>query len=387
MSASLPHAPGSDAGAESARICPECGRQITHDRQLLRTRRHWKWACVALLLFLAADAARNVPRSQITGIAAFLPGWILLAGLPGDPPSPGMPLTRVSGDQAWWYEFYFRYAADEATLKPMWGISRRILAWGAARAVRASAGNPGRFNAAFVLAQVDPAAPERFDEALRPVVIAACSDAAYATCSSYQDIGLHKGNIGRRDETVSYTAFSRPRQLRFEYLSQHPMQSTFSMRGVIWQNGGNANMWWTLRPAIEESPDLTMPIASFTGVSSSLAYTVPMRLLGKGRGGISVTELKPDDVCDGRACYHIRQRLGTWIEDVWIDKSTFGILRIERGQPFKDITVYRPRFNVPVDALAFQFDPARQENTPLADGEKACDELRPLLEKRRTDEK
>src|SRR6185436_16171664 len=41
--------------------CPECGRQIKHERRLLRTRRRWGWAAASILLLLAAAAIAIKP--------------------------------------------------------------------------------------------------------------------------------------------------------------------------------------------------------------------------------------------------------------------------------------------------------------------------------------
>ena len=371
--------------AESAPlcVCPECGRQIQVEGQMLRTRRRWKWVACAVLLLVIADEARSVARAGRTGWAAFVPGLVLLAFVPGDPPMPGPPQPGTRSDQLWWQEVYGRYANDDLVFKPMWPASRIALAWGAFRAVGKSTSSRTKYIAAFVLAQVDADAPARFEGSTRAMVVAACSDAVYATCSSYEDVGLHKGNIGVRAETVCFTAFRRPDRFRFEYLSGHPMQRKLTVRGVIWQDGAKPKMWWTIKPTVEESPDLRMPIASFTGVSSSTANTVPRRLLRQGYGGLGAAELLADEVFDGRECYRIREVSSFMTEVRWIDKRTFGILRIERAAPFNDVTVYRARFNEPSTEGAFTFDPSEPSRTPLGDGEKTCGELRGLLGKGR----
>jgi hypothetical protein len=366
--------------------CPECGR-VSREKQLFRTRRQWRRALLALLVFVLADAAESVPRAAQTGRAAFVPSLLLLACVPADPPPFSTTLAPTNSDERWWREVCLRYGTNDGCLRPMWAPSRIALAWGAARAVRSSTTDIGRYNAAFVLAQVDPDAPERFQGAAKATVIRACSDAAYATCTTYQDVCMHKGHIGVRDELIACTAFERPKRFRFEYLSEHPMQNTFTIRGVIWQDGAAAKQWWTIDPEqVDESPDPRMPIAAFTGVSDSTSHTIPTRLLWSPVR-LGNLWLLADDVCDKRECYHIRDANGSWVDDVWIDKKTFGILRIERDAPFYDITVYRPRFNQPVDKGAFAFDPAAPAQTPLGDGEKTADELRPLLGPRRIGQK
>jgi hypothetical protein len=341
---------------------------------------------LAGVAFLSAHVVWCIQQSRVTGVAAYMPGVVLLAAAPADPAAPITPPATASADQKWWLEIHHRYGAEATAwvLRPMSGISRWAFRVGLVRVVRRSTTANGQYDAAFLLGQVDKHAPEHFEGDKRGLVIAACSDAVYATCSSYQDIALHKGNIGVRDETLGYTAFRRPGRFRFEYLSEHPMQRAFTIRGVIWQDRGEVSQWWSIRPGVEKSATLGMPLSAFTGVSSSLAATVPFRLLGGNWRGAGQTTLHGDDVFDGRACYHIRTSLSGYIDDLWIDKETYAILRIERSGMLHDVTVYRPRFGAAMSDETFSFDPSQPAKTPLGDGEKACDELRPLIGERRS---
>lgn len=67
---------------ESTRPCPECGRIIRAEQELLRTRRRWKLAIVALPLLAAAWVTYRAPVIQKEGWISQVPTWVLLEALP-----------------------------------------------------------------------------------------------------------------------------------------------------------------------------------------------------------------------------------------------------------------------------------------------------------------
>ena len=50
-------------GAEGLR-CPECGQTAKGERKLLKTRRHWRWALLAVVLLLGSFSLEAVPKFQ-----------------------------------------------------------------------------------------------------------------------------------------------------------------------------------------------------------------------------------------------------------------------------------------------------------------------------------
>ncbi len=58
--------------------CPECGREVKHEKQLLKTRRRWKVAFVTLLPFLIAGFLAVQPKVQRDGWWSIMPTTVML---------------------------------------------------------------------------------------------------------------------------------------------------------------------------------------------------------------------------------------------------------------------------------------------------------------------
>lgn len=65
---------------KGACLCPECGARHTRAKQLLRTRRRWRWAKLGALLMLGAYAWSVAPGVRDRGWVAAVPTWVLVLG-------------------------------------------------------------------------------------------------------------------------------------------------------------------------------------------------------------------------------------------------------------------------------------------------------------------
>lgn len=217
----------------------------------------------------------------------------------------------------------------------------------------------------------------------------------YAKCHSYQDSGCVRTTFpgsttisgGLETKQPFMTAFVRPDRFRFEF------QNTDSdpwRRYIVFQSGSMACSWWDVQPGIKELDCLSRGLAGATGVSGGSARTIPAFLMPECGLGVPFDNLKdlkrlPDSKVHGTDCFSIEgyyefdhpaksfthgdQKIeveamkGSGSERLWIEKSSFLLLRIERRHSINDfsgietITIYRPTINefVPEDDL--KFDP------------------------------
>jgi len=105
----------------------------------------------------------------------------------------------------------------------------------------------------------------------------------YANCKTYQDTGIVKTSFIGSDrdsveETRFSTAFVRPDEFRFEYLSKNNSWG-FGNRYIIWCKGHEVLTWWSIDPGTKREQSLALAVASATGVSSGSAHTIPALLL------------------------------------------------------------------------------------------------------------
>jgi hypothetical protein len=85
----------------AARRCPECGREWVHDKELHRTRRRWRWACVFAVVALYAFAAGMTPDVRENGWPRRLPTPVLIWMYPwADGPRPSR-LSMNVGYELW----------------------------------------------------------------------------------------------------------------------------------------------------------------------------------------------------------------------------------------------------------------------------------------------
>jgi len=67
-----------DMSYSTGLTCSECGRTPKHEKHLLRTRRHWRAAALALLLLLGAIPAGSAPRIRKHGWMSVVPTTALI---------------------------------------------------------------------------------------------------------------------------------------------------------------------------------------------------------------------------------------------------------------------------------------------------------------------
>jgi hypothetical protein len=71
-----------DMSAATTLTCSECGKTVKRPRKLLKTRRHKRWALVALLGVVASGYLAMQPRVRDRGWWSLVPSNVLIAGLP-----------------------------------------------------------------------------------------------------------------------------------------------------------------------------------------------------------------------------------------------------------------------------------------------------------------
>jgi hypothetical protein len=225
--------------------------------------------------------------------------------------------------------------------------------------------------------------------------IIARSIAVYANCTSYVDEGEVKtifleSNGPRTVIKPFTTAFVRPSAFRFEYKELRgllrpptPQEAGSSELGarnrgleewspgleqrsnyIIWADGEVVKTWWSIKPGVENPPNLAMALAAATGVSSMSSFTVPTLLMPETNMGnplksFSALKLQEQEI-DGRQAYKIEGTDGRKFPvTFWLDKETLLIVKTFRKVRFPDFatettTTYRPKINAGAEGkLAF----------------------------------
>jgi hypothetical protein len=105
----------------------------------------------------------------------------------------------------------------------------------------------------------------------------------YASCHSYADNGELSSVLRSDDGRVSTesltfeTVFDRVAGFRFEFMTIGGTADN----GAIWRASvGPAHVWWTLKPVVEDEPNVLDAIDWVSGVSSGTARYVPGMLFG-----------------------------------------------------------------------------------------------------------
>jgi cytochrome c biogenesis protein CcmG, thiol:disulfide interchange protein DsbE len=201
-----------------------------------------------------------------------------------------------------------------------------------------------------------------------PADVLARMTAAYRGLTSYADRGSITDRITNASGTRAFsstfrTAFVRPDKLRFEYDNLGDANHAY----VIWTADGRARTFWYLKPSlVHEDSDLADALESAASVSSTTSYVVPQLLRPDLLDGGSVADLESPliagvEVIQGRACIHVRGALQGRATDLWIDRASYLLRKIETrdqvatktGPVTGDLTiVYEPRTTVSVAELA-----------------------------------
>lgn len=117
--------------------CSECGRIVKREKKLFKTRRRWRWACVAVMLFIGGHFVNTTPRMQKGGLFGSVPTSVLIAVFPWHDKMQWSTTLAYSADidDGVFYELERR-----ANNKEMWRWQRRQLAWIAADQVQTADG-------------------------------------------------------------------------------------------------------------------------------------------------------------------------------------------------------------------------------------------------------
>lgn len=244
-----------------------------------------------------------------------------------------------------------------------------------------------------VSAQQQPNASSSEEKALTARQILDRVDAAYASCKTYRDTGVVRTvyfteSIGKHvTEEHFATAFVRPERFRFQYFErkERPKRTgpiLFARKEsvledsppyIVWRDGKDIRTWWHLHAGIEAERDLSFALAGATGVSGGSAHTVPSLLMPTEISGRKLTALPnavrvEDSLLGQTSCYRIDGTIALDRNEnpkeqptqIWIDRKTFLILRIDEQSQFDDFrteetTTYEPAFDgeIPEELLAF----------------------------------
>ncbi|PKL33662.1 MAG: hypothetical protein CVV40_00495 [Planctomycetes bacterium HGW-Planctomycetes-2] len=100
-----------EIGEVKTLCCPECGRVMNHEKQLLRPRRRWWMVALAVVLVLGASASGMWPQTRRHGLGYYIPTWAIIRLYPTfDPPSG----KQRRSDTSWLYmELSTRLEAGE----------------------------------------------------------------------------------------------------------------------------------------------------------------------------------------------------------------------------------------------------------------------------------
>lgn len=192
---------------------------------------------------------------------------------------------------------------------------------------------------------------------------------AYAECKTYSDTGLVRTVYFTKpnkmiEEKKFSTAFVRPDRFRFEYT-----EKTFGveLRHIIWRKGDRVLTWWDIKPGVEEKESLGRALAGAAGVSSGSSHKIPALLLPNEVGGRRITkdleEVKriDDAMLENVDCYRIEGAFGDHPMEVWVDKNTFLIRRVDSRVQLDQFhtectTTYVPEVNVDIVEKKLKFN-------------------------------
>jgi outer membrane lipoprotein-sorting protein len=196
---------------------------------------------------------------------------------------------------------------------------------------------------------------------------------AYAGCKTYSDKGIVKtvyisAARTRTTELPFTTAYVRPDRFRFEYTQWNPRRA-FDNRYIVWRHGGSVKTWWDVRPGVEDRSSLDLALAGATGVSGGSAHTIPALLMPEQVSGWRLTDLNEatrieDADLNTVSCFRIEGNVRNRAKPcvLWIEKSEFRVIRIDRERDFGDFrtettTTYHSVFNGRVSDDMLAFDP------------------------------
>ena len=193
----------------------------------------------------------------------------------------------------------------------------------------------------------------------------------YSGCRSYRDRGEVE-SPGHR--TIFSTAFIRPNQFRFEFSEAVNSEANsaapypFKRHMIICQRNADTQVWWELPANVPKPESLTLGIAAATAVSDGAAHTVPSLLMpqeicGRSVGAMTSPLRCVDTRLGTKDCYRIEGRFVGHPITVWIERTSYLILRKESdhsqedGAVVRTTTNYEPNINVEVTFEELAFNP------------------------------
>jgi hypothetical protein len=198
----------------------------------------------------------------------------------------------------------------------------------------------------------------------------------YASCDRYVDEGevrtIFLEASGRRTVIKPFTtAFVRPSGFRFEY--RHRYGEGEWNRYIIWKGPESVKTWWSIKPEVESSQDISRALAAAAGVSSLASTTVPTLLMPELRIGnriksLSQLNLMSEEEVNGSSAYKIEATDARHTPvTLWVDKEALLIVKMFQRRKFdgfetETTTTYRPQVNIEVAEEKLAFNAPLDEN-------------------------
>lgn len=193
---------------------------------------------------------------------------------------------------------------------------------------------------------------------------------AYEKCKTYHDSGtvttkfIKPEGPGHTNNLRFKTAFVRPDRFRFEY---HDLSQPNRSQYIIWSHGKDMQSYWAVRPDVEKGKSLGLAIAGAAGVSSLSSQRISTLLMSEEVGGTRLTHLtgvsRLEDAKIGDvACYRIQGLFGKSPIEVWIEKDSLLVRRIEESRMFEGlmtetVTTYDAAFDKEISEKLLKFNP------------------------------
>jgi hypothetical protein len=294
------------------------------------------------------------------------PTWVLLAE--STPVSPGHPddLASPGGDGA---ELSLS-AGTDAARKPTTGVVlfRSLLLF--VLGVPLAACGPALASPTMEPPST-PFMPHQVREALKKPSAAQIllrMSLVYSSSRSYRDSGIVTTDLGTSNrgervtqQTTFSTRFARSARYRFEYCKH---LQKFYWGDVIHSDAARTSIWHCPPGELRPMSSLEDAIAQTTGTSDGASHTIAQLLMpdsigGSGLAGMTAPKRLDDGNVDGRECYRIEGRLGSWDHMiVWIERGSYLVRKIEEFAPSDDsiesTTTYDPAVDIQIPAVEFE---------------------------------
>jgi len=185
--------------------------------------------------------------------------------------------------------------------------------------------------------------------------------AVYKNCKSYQDSGTTQMTPPWIGTLKFTTTFIRPNHFRYEHTAVDGVDNRY----LAWRSSAKIAAWSSLEPLLVKDPEsFNMAIAYGTGSSMTAAHTIPALLFSKDEISgwrlndmIGATQIS-DAKIGNTECFRVKGRVGVFNTVVWIDKSTFLVLKIERvnNKGVTTVTKYNPVINAKIPDTAMEYN-------------------------------